>query len=745
MKKLIGYAWRLTISLLLVVTWLGLASKPAYAVHQMTVTVTITDVNNLLRGCFDIEPWGCSRPDYFAVVTINGPVGAGRCDTRDQYVLNRDNIEPNWVCDQTIEQSRPLRSWDNLATVTIEIYDFDGGLAGVFNQGNQQADVQPGQGMAFTLPITPGLMNFDTTANGDNEADTRVRGTIEATIQPIRLTDMNVNPIFFDPRFDETVRVTGLASETVSMRDISLTMSVNGPGGVFTTSMFTLGADNQHFTFNWDGRISGVIAPPGFYTITINGQAVPPGVAVINRPQNDLVFLDFDPVRDWYPGLGPLQVRYSTGSDAWVTKRFFEGNNCIGALRRIFVPNSLTSGVSTLGWDGKDETGRTVLPGEYSVEVSAEFLTGTLASFCQNFNVIQAPPLELAVEHAPIVPLVNDAMTFTATALNAAHANRVTGTIEVWVADQNALSSMIPPRSPARICQRAAMCQVDLANLTPGPGRIAYRAVAFDINGARLETPWRIVEVVGEGVIGSGHAIAAGVAADSFGVIRQEKALDIVFFPGNNFDLSQREGGRREFLDDVAASIREFWGIGGVRRPSTLLTNQVHMSYWVVMQNVRIQPLNPADENSRCVYLFFDNPLTWSNANAVLHRVFCRNYTNSPFGNAYSANTPGVSWHELHHRVFGLADEYCCDGGYFQLPVHPNLFFWPEDCNHDPNAPPGGCQPVRTAGNILPGQQTRWWRIDLDPDVMLDHAGLQQGAEVRRTNSVFDQCRLGRC
>ena len=33
-----------------------------------------------------------------------------------------------------------------------------------------------------------------------------------------------------------------------------------------------------------------------------------------------------------------------------------------------------------------------------------------------------------------------------------------------------------------------------------------------------------------------------------------------------------------------------------------------------------------------------------------------------------------VTMHELGHYPFGLADEYCCDGGYFQPHPHPNLY-----------------------------------------------------------------------
>ena len=42
-----------------------------------------------------------------------------------------------------------------------------------------------------------------------------------------------------------------------------------------------------------------------------------------------------------------------------------------------------------------------------------------------------------------------------------------------------------------------------------------------------------------------------------------------------------------------------------------------------------------------------------------------------------------VFLHETGHRPFGLADEYCCDGGYFQADPFPNVYEEPEDCEDD--------------------------------------------------------------
>jgi hypothetical protein len=51
--------------------------------------------------------------------------------------------------------------------------------------------------------------------------------------------------------------------------------------------------------------------------------------------------------------------------------------------------------------------------------------------------------------------------------------------------------------------------------------------------------------------------------------------------------------------------------------------------------------------------------------------------------------------HESGHSLFGLADEYCCDGGYWQPNPWPNLYKSRENCEEDAKYqgwPPSDCQ-----------------------------------------------------
>ncbi len=51
--------------------------------------------------------------------------------------------------------------------------------------------------------------------------------------------------------------------------------------------------------------------------------------------------------------------------------------------------------------------------------------------------------------------------------------------------------------------------------------------------------------------------------------------------------------------------------------------------------------------------------------------------------NALRADSANVMRHEMGHAVFTLADEYCCDGGYFQQPENPDVYSSQANCVND--------------------------------------------------------------
>ena len=214
-----------------------------------------------------------------------------------------------------------------------------------------------------------------------------------------------------------------------------------------------------------------------------------------------------------------------------------------------------------------------------------------------------------------------------------------------------------------------------------------------------------------------------------------------MFYPATSYPLST-PAGQAAFLTDAGEHVSQLWGLGQFSMPSSLLRNQEKVSFWVKPRAVVIgqsQPQNPTAPNNLCTFGSVDIP-PFANVNAIIHREVCRD--NAP-GGMYSALSPLISWHEIHHAAFGLADEYCCDGGYFQTSPFPNVYFWPNDCRNDPDSG-ANCNPIRASGGG-PFDATRWWKFDLDGSDVMTNNTFERVADIRRANWYFGECDQGRC
>jgi hypothetical protein len=221
--------------------------------------------------------------------------------------------------------------------------------------------------------------------------------------------------------------------------------------------------------------------------------------------------------------------------------------------------------------------------------------------------------------------------------------------------------------------------------------------------------------------------------------------VDVTFFVGSGYAIHAGEVDHH-FVADVGEHIRTIWGlhsrwsleqdVSAVRRPSVVLTRQNRISFWISPRAIDVSTRNASNPAEPCIYLF--PPATASEATAIVHRVPCRNHAQLK---VYSASNAFTGFHELHHAAFGLSDEYAGTTYYFEQAWNPNLYYFPAACNADTVAVTP-CRPIFPAG--VSG--SRWWRPDQDPDLMNKSAdGVQQGAERRRVNWIFDRCAVGLC
>jgi len=71
-----------------------------------------------------------------------------------------------------------------------------------------------------------------------------------------------------------------------------------------------------------------------------------------------------------------------------------------------------------------------------------------------------------------------------------------------------------------------------------------------------------------------------------------------------------------------------------------------------------------------------------------------------------SAGEKQILLHELSHSVFGLADEYCCDGGYWEGKPVPNIFKTKEKCEQNTTQ---SCAKIGSAN---------WWHPSIEKGLM---------------------------
>lgn len=199
--------------------------------------------------------------------------------------------------------------------------------------------------------------------------------------------------------------------------------------------------------------------------------------------------------------------------------------------------------------------------------------------------------------------------------------------------------------------------------------------------------------------------------------------IDVVFFADRDEYTSFDDP---DFLEDVQLLLH-----GGYLTVPWLARFQEHFNFWIGKDVANSGP-DPDDQDASDGILClreapedFGKKYTFANSAGIVHRSACRDNAGSPgiFTIQVNLNLLQVVAHETGHRPFGLADEYCCDGGYFTRsvfgPPYPNMFTREDGCrskaadrDHDPDL----CRSLVDSDN---GKD--WWLFEpafstFDPD-----------------------------
>jgi hypothetical protein len=211
--------------------------------------------------------------------------------------------------------------------------------------------------------------------------------------------------------------------------------------------------------------------------------------------------------------------------------------------------------------------------------------------------------------------------------------------------------------------------------------------------------------------------------------------IDIIFFA----DDDEYEGATDP---DFQAGVFDLI-VNGYYRIPWFIKFQHYFNFWLAFDSDANASLrggdNPKELCAREAPAGFESRYSWADSAAIVHSEYCRDNAGGPglFTIWSSANqTPQVIAHETGHRPFGLADEYCCDGGYFGSkrgflsskwdPPYPNAFEKQKHCEEDADGRPYDPSDCRLMNTNPPDLDKPFWfpeafyDLELPADYKLD-------------------------
>ncbi len=365
-----------------------------------------------------------------------------------------------------------------------------------------------------------------------------------------------------------------------------------------------------------------------------------------------------------------------------------------------------------------------------------------------NFRVEVDPPaavpgLTVRCTHSPLWPQPGDNVTITVESFDG----------NVQVGDTQTDDSNNPNPPPALVDRKKLADSLQIwVDDRSGP----------DIDTANKSTTTFVVNNVAAGDLMYGCRVRAGAdtvftgwrrtrvgaPAEGKGVPvlylgERSSRADIVFIA----DMDSYPGGSGDanFLSDVGDVIK-----GAYFGQNYFLANQQNMNFWLADQTGdadRVPAPTPTDPaNTDCVLTLPGNwaaDYSWRDSGAILHRDLFRDCAG---GGVFSTEPTslGTVLHETGHSPFGLADEYCCDGGYFE--DGKNMFDTLAECQADAMTLGRAASDCRQITDPRPTPAQDWFLSEPTPnDLMNRDRRPPQAADIRQMDLFFTNCRAGSC
>lgn len=340
-------------------------------------------------------------------------------------------------------------------------------------------------------------------------------------------------------------------------------------------------------------------------------------------------------------------------------------------------------------------------------EPAGETVGADIDAVGANPEPVAVPGLRVRCLHEPLWPQDGEEVTITAESLDGGLNDRTADTVEVWVDDQSA-----PQLSESGTRE---------ATYTAGPydegDTIAYGCRVED-DGEAVFSGWRRTQV---GEPAERPVPVVFNAADI-------EAIDVLFVPDEDSYSGPADS---DWLADAHALIRDFYYADEV-----FVSQQRGLNFWLA------QDMGTADTG--CAFGKpdgFDSDYSFADSVGIFHTDVFRDCASGRLFSAEAgANAYRVILHETGHSPFGLADEYCCDGGYWQPSPHPNLYETADACEDDAS------DVGRTASDCRQFEDddgNQWWTSDpASDDLMVDNQ-TPRALDVRRIDWLFDECARG--
>jgi hypothetical protein len=345
-----------------------------------------------------------------------------------------------------------------------------------------------------------------------------------------------------------------------------------------------------------------------------------------------------------------------------------------------------------------------------------------------------APGLQVRCIHSPVWPQPGEPVTITVRALSGELQPKFADDIEIWVDDRTA---------PVLTTNGT----VD-ATTTVGPFAGSQFSYACRVREAGLTafTGWRTVGVGPQ----SGSAAPVLITGPT------ASRLDVVFVADRTEYDSATDP---DFLRDVRDAITNAYYVRSPFDPSRggndpadfaiLLSNQDKFNFWIANELGQAGGFDGGDCDHQAPQV------SSADTRALLHNQNLRDCFD-PGERIFSTivRNNGTILHESGHALFGLADEYCCDGGYFQTETNQNIYLKtqrPPDhlrqlCAED--APSLG----RTAADCREFREdvpfwfdTDWTTSEPATDDLMADNGKPNSADLRRMNAMFTECLNAGC